>query len=130
MKKVLVIGYVWPEPNSSAAGRHMVSELRLFRQQGWQVEFASPAQPSEHMFDLAEEGITSQSIILNCDSFDKYISEFQPDIVLFDRFMMEEQFAWRVEANCPNALRILDTVDLQCLRYARHQAVNSSNITL
>ena len=122
MKKILVIGYVWPEPNSSAAGRHMMSLLCLFKQQDWQVEFATPAQPTEHMIDLAAEGISSQSITLNCDSFDSYITEYQPDIVMFDRFMMEEQFGWRVEKNCPNALKILDTEDLQCLRQARHQA--------
>jgi len=122
LKKVLVIGYVWPEPNSSAAGSHMMSILRQFRQQNWQVEFATPSQPTEHMIDLTNEGISSQSIALNCDSFDRYISEYQPDIVMFDRFMMEEQFAWRVEKNCPNAVKILDTEDLQCLRHARHQA--------
>ena len=122
MKKVLVIGYVWPEPNSSAAGSHMMSILRQFKQQNWQVEFASPAQTTEHMIDLASEGISSQSIQLNCDSFDRYITEYQPDIVLFDRFMMEEQFGWRVEKNCPDAVKILDTEDLQCLRHARHQA--------
>jgi len=122
LKKILVIGYVWPEPNSSAAGSHMMSILRLYKKQGWQVEFATPAQATEHMIDLANEGISSQSIRLNCDSFDTYISEYQPDIVMFDRFMMEEQFGWRVERNCPNALKILDTEDLQCLRHARHQA--------
>ena len=122
MKKVLVIGYVWPEPNSSAAGSHMMSILRQFKQQNWQVEFTSPAQTSEHMIDLASEGISSQSINLNCDSFDRYIAEYQPDTVLFDRFMMEEQFGWRVEKNCPNAVKILDTEDLQCLRHARQQA--------
>ena len=122
MKKVLVIGYVWPEPNSSAAGSHMLSILRLYKRQGWQVEFATPAQRTEHMVDLAAEGISSQSIALNCDSFDAYIAEYRPDIVMFDRFMMEEQFGWRVEKNCPQALRILDTEDLQCLRQARHQA--------
>ncbi|PCJ30636.1 MAG: glycosyltransferase, partial [Gammaproteobacteria bacterium] len=122
MTKVLVIGYVWPEPNSSAAGRHMMSIMRAFRQQGWQVEFTTPAQQSDHMIDLAEDGISSKSIVLNCDSFDAYVSEYQPDIVLFDRFMMEEQFGWRVEKNCPNALKVLDTEDLQCLRHARHQA--------
>ena len=72
MKKILVIGYVWPEPNSSAAGSHMMSILRLFIQQDWQVEFATPSQPTEHMIDLADEGISSQSIVLNCDSFDTY----------------------------------------------------------
>ncbi|MBU3824482.1 MAG: glycosyltransferase family 4 protein [Candidatus Oceanisphaera merdipullorum] len=119
---VLVIGYVWPEPNSSAAGSHMLSLLRLYKRQGWRVEFATPALPTEHMIDLAAEGISSKSITLNCDSFDTYIAEYAPDIVMFDRFMMEEQFGWRVEKHCPKALRILDTEDLQCLRQARHQA--------
>jgi len=122
MKKVLIIGYVWPEPNSSAAGSHMMSILRQYTQQNWQVEFATPSQPTDHMIDLANEGISSQKIALNCDSFDRYISRYQPDIVMFDRFMMEEQFGWRVEKNCPKALKVLDTEDLQCLRNARHQA--------
>ena len=122
MEKVLVIGYVWPEPDSSAAGRHMLSLLQLFRQQGWQLEFATPAQESLHRADLSAYGISSQSINLNCDSFDHYIKAYAPDIVLFDRFMMEEQFGWRVEKNCPDALKILDTEDLQCLRHARHEA--------
>ena len=122
MKKVLIIGYVWPEPNSSAAGSHMMSILRQYTQQNWQVEFATPSQPTDHMIDLASEGISSQKIALNCDSFDQYILDYQPDIVMFDRFMMEEQFGWRVEKNCPKALKILDTEDLQCLRHARHQA--------
>ena len=123
MKKVLVIGYVWPEPNSSAAGSHMMSLLRAYTGQGWQVEFASPAQPTEHMIDLSIEGIISRKIVLNCDSFDAYVMDYQPDIVMFDRFMMEEQFGWRVEKACPQTIRILDTEDLQCLRHARHQAV-------
>ena len=123
MKKVLAIGYVWPEPNSSAAGSHMMSLLRLFKRQGWSVEFATPAQETEHMIDLSEEDITSQSIQLNCDSFDQYIEELQPDVVMFDRFMMEEQFGWRVEKVCPNAFKLLDTEDLQFLRNARHEAV-------
>lgn len=122
MKKVLVLGYVWPEPDSSAAGSHMLSILRLFKQQEWRVEFATAAQATEHMIDLEEEGITSQSIALNCDSFDAYVSDYQPDIVMFDRFMIEEQFGWRVEKSCPRALKILDTEDLQCLRQARHKA--------
>jgi hypothetical protein len=42
---------------------------------------------------------------------------------LFDRFMMEEQFGWRIAEHCPNALRILDTEDLHSLRKARHQAL-------
>ncbi|WP_278382222.1 glycosyltransferase [Pseudoalteromonas distincta] len=122
MKKVLVIGYVWPEPNSSAAGTHMMSLLNTFRAQNWDVEFATPAQRTEHMVNLDDFGITSQSIALNCDSFDEYVKAYNPDIVMFDRFMMEEQFGWRVDKHCPNAIKILDTEDLQCLRNARHEA--------
>ncbi|WMS92918.1 glycosyltransferase family 4 protein [Pseudoalteromonas sp. HL-AS1] len=122
MKKVLVIGYVWPEPNSSAAGTHMMSLLNAFRAQNWDVEFATPAQRTDHMVNLDDFGITSQSIALNCDSFDEYVKAYNPDIVMFDRFMMEEQFGWRVDKHCPNAVKILDTEDLQCLRNARHEA--------
>ncbi|WP_027856537.1 glycosyltransferase [Marinobacterium jannaschii] len=123
MKQVLIIGYVWPEPDSSAAGRRMMELIELFQQQDWQVEFASPAALSDHMPDLAAAGIRTRSIALNCSSFDQYVAELQPDIVMFDRFMMEEQFGWRVEKQCPDALRILDTEDLHCLRNARHQAL-------
>ena len=122
MKKVLVIGYVWPEPNSSAAGTHMMSLLNAFKAQNWEVEFATPAQRTEHMVNLDDYGITSQNIALNCESFDEYVKAYNPDIVMFDRFMMEEQFGWRVDKHCPNAVKILDTEDLQCLRNARHEA--------
>lgn len=120
--KVLAIGYVWPEPNSSAAGTYIMSVLKAFLSRHWQVTFATAAARTEHMLDLDAIGINSVEVKLNCSSFDKFIGELQPDIVLFDRFMIEEQFGWRVEKNCPNALRILDTEDLHFLRNARHTA--------
>lgn len=119
MQKILYLGYVWPEPNSSAAGGRTLAFLRLFRAQGWQVIFASPAALSEHRFDLANLGVTEQAITLNCDSFDIFLSAYQPDMVVFDRFFMEEQFGWRVEKQCPDAMRVLDTCDLHSLRDAR-----------
>jgi glycosyltransferase involved in cell wall biosynthesis len=97
--------------------------MRLFKENGFQVEFATAAQASEHAIDLNNEGISTHPIALNSSSFDDYIKEFNPNIVLFDRFMVEEQFGWRVEKNCPNALKILDTEDLQCLRKGRHTAL-------
>ncbi len=121
--RVLVIGYVWPEPSSSAAGRHMLSILRLFRQQQWEVHFATPAKQTDFMHDLSCEQITAHTIELNDSSFDAWVKSLAPDVVVFDRFMMEEQFGWRVAEQCPDALRVLDTEDLQCLRYARHEAV-------
>lgn len=119
--KVLVIGYVWPEPRSSAASGHVMQILETFLQQGWNVTFASPAGVGEHPADLAELGIRTVPIELNNSSFDVFVSELAPDIVLFDQFMIEEQFGWRVEKHCPNALRVLETSDLQSLRHARHQ---------
>lgn len=124
MQKLLVIGYVWPEPNSSAAGAQMLSILRAYKQQGWQVTFATPAQKTPFMADLTMEGIESQPIKINDNSFDEYVLTYKPDIVHFDRFLMEEQFGWRIDQCCPNALKILDTVDLQCLRTARKNALH------
>lgn len=119
--KVLVIGYVWPEPRSSAAGGHMMQILESFLTQGWDITFSSPATVGEHKADLPALGITECAIELNSSSFDDFVRDLAPDIVLFDRFMMEEQFGWRVEKNCPDALRVLETSDLQSLRDARHQ---------
>jgi glycosyltransferase involved in cell wall biosynthesis len=79
------------------------------------------------MIDLSKEDISSKAIELNSESFDRYIVEYQPDIVMFDRFMMEEQFGWRIDRHCPQALKILDTEDLQCLRYARQQALKAGH---
>ncbi|CAH0150913.1 glycosyltransferase [Pseudomonas mediterranea] len=119
--KVLVIGYVWPEPRSSAAGGHIMQILEAFLGQGWDITFSSPARPGENRADLIELGIREVPIELNNSSFDVFVSELAPDIVLFDQFMMEEQFGWRVETQCPGALRVLETSDLQSLRHARHQ---------
>ncbi|MGY4494189.1 glycosyltransferase [Pseudomonas sp. TE3610] len=116
---VLVIGYVWPEPQSSAASGHVMQILQAFLDQGWQVTFASAAGDGEHMADLEAIGIQRQPIELNNESFDRFVAALAPDVVLFERFLMEEQFGWRVEKHCPNALRVLETCDLQGLRDAR-----------
>lgn len=128
MKTLLIIGYVWPEPNSSAAGSHMLSIIRLFKRESWRVIFATPAQKTDYNFDLASEQIETQAIEINDSGFDDYIKTVQPTVVLFDRFMMEEQFGWRVAENCSSALRILDTEDLQCLRGARQTALKEDRV--
>lgn len=121
--RLLVLGYVWPEPNSSAAGSRMLSLLQCFTEAGWAITFASPAQLSPHRYPLTQLGIDEVAVQINCSSFDRFITQLQPDAVLFDRFMLEEQFGWRVEKHCPQALRILDQEDLHCWRHARHQAL-------
>ena len=84
--------------------------------------FASAASDSEFAFDVQTLGINKVNIQLNNKSFDEFVTKLNPSIVLFDRFMIEEQFGWRVAENCPDALRILDTIDLHCLRQARQLA--------
>lgn len=121
-KKILIIGSVWPEPDSSAAGTRMLQLISLFREEGFLVTFASPAMDSDFMIDLTLVGVVKKSIALNCSSFDAFVKELNPSVVLFDRFMMEEQFGWRVSENCPDAIRLLDTEDLHCLRVARQNA--------
>ena len=122
MKKILIIGYVWPEPNSSAAGTRIIQLILFFQSLNYHITFASPAQPTEHMADLKALNIHTENIKLNCESFDDFILTLNPDMVMFDRFMMEEQFGWRVAQQCPNAIRLLDSEDLFCLRHARHHA--------
>ncbi len=121
-KKLLIIGLVFPEPNSSAAGRRMLQLIQLFREIDYDITFASPAQDSEYEFDLGLLAVQKAKISLNHESFDSFIQELKPDIVLFDRFVIEEQFGWRVSEHCPEALKILDTEDLHCLRLARQNA--------
>lgn len=121
-KKLLVIGFVWPEPNSSAAGTRLMQIMDCFKDQGFAVVFASTASDSDFMVSLDDFSIQKQPIVLNDSSFDTFVSDLQPSVVLFDRFMTEEQFGWRVAKNCPNALRILDTEDLHALRLARQKA--------
>ncbi len=121
-KKLLIIGFVWPEPNSSAAGGRMMQLISVFKENGFEITFASPALDSDFMVDLAEFAVDKKSIELNNSSFDAFIIALNPDVVLFDRFMIEEQFGWRVSENCPRAIRLLDTEDLHCLRTARQKA--------
>ncbi|MFD2598464.1 glycosyltransferase [Sphingobacterium corticis] len=121
-KKLFVIGQVWPEPTSSAAGWRMLQLLKLFVDHDFEVHFGCAATRSPFSHQLDQLGIICQDILLNDASFDVFVKALDPDIVLFDRFMVEEQFGWRVAEQCPEALRVLDTEDLHFLRLARQDA--------
>ena len=121
-QKILIIGIVWPEPKSSAAGTRMLQLLKLLKDKNYEIIFCSAAMRSDYSLDFDDLNIATQQIELNSSSFDNYIKSQNPDIVIFDRFMIEEQYGWRVAENCPDALRILDTEDLHCLRLARQVA--------
>lgn len=123
MPGLLILGYVWPEPRSSAAGSRMMQLIEFFQKQDYQITFATTARETENMVDLLAKNVRVEKILLNDPSFDDLLKELNPEIVIFDRYMMEEQFGWRVDTHCPNALKILDTEDLHFLRKAREQAL-------
>jgi glycosyltransferase involved in cell wall biosynthesis len=126
-KKLLIIGFVWPEPNSTAAGNRILQLIEVFKKNDYQITFVSTATKSDLSIDLHSLNIQTYDILLNDSNFDILINEINPDIVLFDRFLTEEQFGWRVVKNLPNAIRILDTEDLHFLRHARHQAYKNND---
>ena len=121
-KKLLIIGLVWPEPTSSAAGTRMIQLVYLFLNRGYEITFASAASKSDFSYNFSKIGVIEQEIKLNDESFNLFLKALNPEIVIFDRFMVEEQYGWRVQQECPNSLRILDTEDLHCLRSARQQS--------
>lgn len=127
-KKLLIIGFVWPEPQSSAAGSRMMQLIEIFKSKNYDITFATACAKSDNAFDLKQIDVQTQTIVLNDSSFDTFIKELNPNVVLFDRFMIEEQFGWRVAEQCPKALRILDTEDLHCLRRGREQAIKDGTV--
>ncbi len=122
MKNLLIIGFVWPEPASTAAGTRMLQLIELFHQKNYKITFACAASKANNSFDLEKINVRTAPILLNNTSFDSFVNELNPSMVLFDRFLTEEQFGWRVAENCPKAIRILDTEDLHFLRNARQTA--------
>ena len=126
---VLIIGYVFPEPNSSAAGTRMLQLIDFFINQNYTVVFATSCKKSTNAFDLESLNVQVVEILLNHSSFDFFVKDLNPEVVLFDRFMTEEQFGWRITENCPDALRILDTEDLHFLRKTRQQSISSSSVS-
>jgi glycosyltransferase involved in cell wall biosynthesis len=121
---LLFIGFVWPELKATAASQNIISYMRTFANALHEVHFASASAKTPLSSDLTQWDIHCHHIELNHDSFDEWISQLQPDIVIFDRFLSEEQFGWRVAKSAPKALRVLDCEDLHFLRHARQQIYN------
>ncbi|RKR12999.1 glycosyl transferase family 1 [Maribacter vaceletii] len=119
---ILIIGFVWPEPTTTAAGQRMLELIHFFLKQDCNITFASTAKKNTFSYPLDSLGVAQKEISLNDSGFDLYLSDNKKDIVIFDRYLTEEQFGWRVAENNPEALRILDTEDLHSLRNTRENA--------
>ena len=73
MKNLVIIGKVFPEPNSTAAGSRMLQLMEIFLSQNYQITFLSTASISENSFHLDSKNIQFQNIVLNDNSFDDLI---------------------------------------------------------
>ena len=124
-KCILFIGHVWPEPSSSAAGVRILQLIESCIEENYEVHFFCAAQKSEYSTDLNSLGVFTEQIHLNDASFNQQLAVIDPFIVVFDRFMTEEQYGWRVLEVCPSALKVLDTEDLHFLRKSRQLAVKA-----
>ena len=116
-KRAMLISTVFPEPGSSAAGVRDFHLLELLQSAGCaQTLLASPASnQAAAVAAAARFGCRTEKIKSNSACFDSLVAEFQPDIVIMDRLVMEEQFSWRVHRVRPQAVRVLDT-QVRCLR--------------
>lgn len=95
----------------------MMQLIRLFSEASYNITFLTASGNIQY-----SEKIAVQKIEVNDNSFDEEIKALNPDVVLFDRYVTEEQFGWRVSENCPDAVKILDTEDLHFLREGRRKA--------
>ena len=122
--KVLIVGYVWPELTSSAAGLRDWNLVKSFQKQQWQVLYSSQAKENQFSTQLKSEGVTAVRHASNDSQFDEFIKKEKPDFVVFDRYVTEEQFGWRVREWSPDTVQVLDTQDLHFLRKQREIAHN------
>ncbi len=65
MKKLLVIGTVWPEPKSSAAGTGVLRVVKLFQSLNSVITFVTTAKKTERSYNLNKLNIVCQEIELN-----------------------------------------------------------------
>lgn len=121
--RILIIGLIWPEPEATAAGSRMLQLIHFFIKQGYEISFASAGTKSDLSFDFSDLSVSCFDIELNNSSFDVILKKLDPAMVVFDRFLTEEQYGWRVQQTCPDAIRILDTEDLHFLRKSREMAL-------
>lgn len=117
MSHLLVIASTRPAPRVGSAGHYMLQVLQGFLARGWHVTFAAAETAGEHQADLAALGVNEQVIAANTLA---PLAQ-APDVVLFDHFAVEEQFAGLIALHYPGALRMLVGNGLHSLREARQQ---------
>lgn len=100
--------------------------VHFFQRKKAQITYVSPSKKNHHTELLEQNGVSTEVFEANDSRFDSWVNCLDPDIVVFDRFVMEEQFGWRVAQNSPRSLRLLDTQDLHFLRRSRERTLKGT----
>jgi glycosyltransferase involved in cell wall biosynthesis len=123
MKQAVFFLTVWPEPRSSAAGVRTRELMAILQSEGFEVHAVSPSGLGPYRDELENCGVRTHSCDPNASSLtDSALAPLTPSLVIFDRFLMEEQFGWRTRHLWPNARALVDTIDLHALRRARERS--------
>jgi glycosyltransferase involved in cell wall biosynthesis len=122
MKQAVFFLTVWPEPRSSAAGVRTRELMAILQAEGFEVHAVSPGGNGPYRDELENLQIRTHSCDPNESSAtDPELALLSPQLVIFDRFLMEEQFGWRTRQLWPIARAMVDTIDLHALRRARER---------
>ncbi len=124
-RHALIFSTVWPEPDSSAAGVRQMQWVRALLGLFDQITLISPAK-------LKQDGdwgelklpprVNCLPLPMNRWDVATQLKALNPELVVFDRFILEEQFGAIVYEALPNAVCLLETEDLHLVRRARESA--------
>jgi hypothetical protein len=120
-KSALLICATVPVVSHSAACVRTIGVVEALQKHHWNVHVCSIQNNREAM---EQRSIDCQYLPPNDrKALNAAVRATKPDIVLFDRFYIEEMFGAAVREECPQALRILDTQDLHALRTGREHII-------
>ncbi len=121
MKRAVLFVYVWPEPYSSAAGVRTLQIAKHLGSLEYEVTLISPCKENDASAHWRKMGYATLSCPSNQRSALAAYAQLNPAVVLYDRFVMEEQFGWQARESWPQALHLIDTQDLHHVRRYREQ---------
>jgi glycosyltransferase involved in cell wall biosynthesis len=124
MKKVLLVGTIRPQSSASAAGVRTLGLIASLKRYNWDLKYFTHARDKPQYDDL---GVECFSCPVNSDEFFNILKAVDPNVVIYDRFLAEEQFGWRVRKYNPDILHVIDTQDLHFLRAAREKHALAGN---
>ena len=120
--RALYITEFWPNAQLSAAGRRHEQIVRILQNMGCLVCCASTAQ-NTHETHTKDNSYQTLALTLNTQESEASIVSYNPNLVVFDRFLQEEKWGWIFDTHLPSCIKITDTSDFYSLRSSREKAL-------